>query len=120
MITVPDDHLINELRGLLPLVTGHGMHISVRGDQLRAALGRIDSLQHAPLEPVTVVAPSPPVWQEALPSVLRILAEVIEDHAYTDLCGTNLVDAIQAWAARNHTTLTVEQLTAVDRALSGE
>lgn len=110
-----DDQLVDQLRGYLGLVTGHGMHVTVRGDQLRAILRRVDT---AP-EPAAPIA-TDPAWQTPLAGVLRIVAEIIEDHSYSDLCGTNLVDAIHAWASRNDTTIDPVALSAVDRALSGE
>jgi hypothetical protein len=109
-----DDQLVDQLRGYLTLVTGHGMHVTVRGDQLRAILRRVDTPASNGATPA-VVDP----WQEPLSGVLRIVAEIIEDHAYRDLCGVNLVDALHAWAARNSTRLDPDALTAVNRALSG-
>lgn len=121
---VDDDQLIGEVRRLLPLVTGHGMHVSVRGDQLRAILARIDSPTPAAPNGSSHPEPEPepvePAWQEPLSAIVRVVAEIIEDPAYTDLCGTNLVDALHAWAARNGTTIKPAALTSVDRALSGE
>jgi hypothetical protein len=111
-----DDQLVDQLRGYLTLVTGHGMHVTVRGDQLRAILRRVDT--PAPTNGTSLTAVDP--WQEPLSGVLRIVAEIIEDHSYGDLCGTNLVDALHAWAARNSTRLDPAALTAVSRALSGE
>lgn len=112
-VAFTDDQLVAQLRGYLDLVTGHGMHVTIRGDQLRAALRQID-------HPPAVLATPIPAWQEPLSGVLRIVAEVVEDPAYSDLRGTNLVDTLHAWAARNGTTIAPAALAAVDRSLSGE
>lgn len=114
-----EDQLIAEVRGLAPLVAGHGMHVQVRGDQLRALLARIDRPPPVNGNGHPEPAVPEPVWQVPLSNIVRIVAEVIEDPAYSDLCGTNLVDALHAWAARNDTRLDPAALTAVDRALSG-
>lgn len=115
-----DDQLIDEVRGYATLVSGHGMHVTVRGDQIRAVLGRIDTLTETATNGNGHQATPEPAWQEPLSAIIRIVAEIVEDPAYTDLCGTNLVDALHAWAARNQTTVDATALAAVDRALSGE
>jgi hypothetical protein len=124
-VSVAEDQLIDEVRGLAPLVAGHGMHVQVRGDQLRALLSRIDQLTPVPAtngsgNGADASVPPPPAWQIPLSGVVRVVAEIVEDPGYRDLCGTNLVDALHAWAARNETTLGAAALSAVGRALSGE
>jgi hypothetical protein len=117
---VSDDQLIDEFRGYATHVAGRGMHIPVSGDHIRAAIARIDTLtETVRATGHTEPAATEPAWQEPLASVVRILAQIIEDPAYNHLCGTNLVDALHAWTAHNHARLDDRTLTAVHRALSG-
>lgn len=116
-----DDRLINELRGYADLTVGHGMGIQVQGVHLRAILARLDDLQRRldATAPVEHAAPAL-AWQTALAAVLPIVDEILQNDDYADLCGVNLIDALQAWSARNQVPLDPDTIVAVERALAGE
>ena len=113
MITAPaltDDQLIDQVRE-------PGMASTITGEQVRAVLRRIDN---PPARPTPAAAPVAPPWQAPLSKVMPIIADILEGDEYRDLRdGSNLVDVLQSWAARNSTALDVDVLNAVDRALSG-
>lgn len=125
MAALPADRLIGEFRGYANLTSGNGLGITIPGTHLRAVVDRLDDLekQAATTRTPAPVAPAPAapdLWQANLGAVVRIVAEILENDDYADLCGINLPDALQAWADRNETTLTPATVTAVNRALSGE
>lgn len=116
------DQMITEVRDYAARTVGRGMHIQVPGTHLAAVLAHIDNLQaRIDTTPATGNGhhPPEPPWQAPLATVIRVVADIIEDDAYSDLCGTNLLDALYAYAARTGITIDDPTITAVERALSG-
>lgn len=108
--------LINRVRKLASVAAGPGMGTSIRGEELRAVVDRIDELEAAqsPTKPKQAKAD----WTKELPAIVVALADILEGSP--ELWGTTLLDALDAWAAQKETTISDAARAATEKALAGE
>lgn len=121
-----DAQLVARARRLADAVVGPGMGTTIRGEELRALIGRLDRLEGenaklragAPL-PTEPAAPDPADdWLRELPGVVTVVADVLEAHP--ELWGSPLVDALDGYASQKGLRLTDAFRGAVERALEAE
>lgn len=104
MIRPGQEALILRVRRLADAVVGPGMSTTLRGEELRAVLERMDGLdaenrrlrKGLPADPPPDAAPA---FLADLPDVVVALAGILEDNP--ELWGTPALDALDALAAQD-------------------
>ncbi len=109
--------LIARVRRLAVVTAGPGMGATIRGEELRAVLGRLDALEAAAEKKPAKGKQAAADWTHELPAMIAAVADILEGSP--ELWGTTLLDALDAWAAQKETVISPEARAAVEKALAG-
>lgn len=117
---------IARARILTDAVSGPGMSTTITGGELRAIMGRLDTLE-AENAALLMAGGSPTAeafevvdlsWLSELPVAVNALVEIVEGHP--ELWGTPAVEALGSYASQRGLKLSEPLRLAVERCLTGD